>query len=301
MLWLLPSVAFAQKAEASQKEAASKETSVEGAPTPKEASATEAAPVEPEAGTEQGASPEPTPAETPTDAPPKSSEQAAPPQEGATVPLGSDEEAQTNAADQPGSSSTERGGEDYSDVEATALVEEEEPRSNLIFGVGLDLSLPMGSTADFVGELSIQGFSLDLRYFAWDNWAFGAGIAFDSMSEKTSDQVTWENITFSSVQVREQSFMPITLKGVYAWRDQEKLVPYVAVGAGAARAVRRLATGVSSLSEATWHMAFVPELGSYFPLGPTVLFANIRLNVLPPTGAAASQMYGNFTFGVTVQ
>jgi opacity protein-like surface antigen len=222
-------------------------------------------------------------------------------EEGAIVPLGSEESTETHSPQQSVASSSEPRSEDYSDVEATALVEEEEPRKNLIFGVGLDLSLPMGSTADYVGELSIQGFSLDLRYFAWDNWAIGAAVAFNSMSEKTSDQVAWENITFSSVQVREQSFMPITVKGVYAWRDQEKFVPYVAAGVGTARAVRRLTTGVSSLDDATWHMAFVPEVGGYFPVGPTVLFANVRLNVLPPSGGDASQMYGNFTFGVTVQ
>lgn len=191
--------------------------------------------------------------------------------------------------------------DEYSGVQEPALVEEPPPKKNFVFGVGLDLSLPVGKTADYVGNVSLQGFSLEFRYYAWENWGIGAGIAFNSVSEKTSEDLLWENLTFSSVQVRELSFMPITVKAVHAWRDEEKLVPYVAAGVGAARVVQRLASGISTLSDSSWHLALVPEVGSYIPLGPTVVFANIRLNYLPPSGGQTEQIYGNLTFGVTVQ
>lgn len=191
--------------------------------------------------------------------------------------------------------------DDYSQVSTDDLVPAESSKNNLILGIGIDLSIPMGETSQFVSNVSLQGFSLDLRYFAWGNWGVGAQIAFSSLSEKTDEPLDWDGYVFNAVQVREQSFMPMTLKGVYAWRDLEKFVPYVAAGLGASRTVQRVHVGWSELSEASWHFLMVPEVGAYLSVGPTVLFANARLNYLPPSGGQSTQLYGNLTLGVTVQ
>lgn len=191
--------------------------------------------------------------------------------------------------------------DDYSQLSSDDLVPAKSKKSKLILGIGIDLSLPIGETAKFISSVSLQGFSLDVRYFAWDNWGIGAQIAFNSFSEKTSDPLDWEGYVFNAVQVREQSFMPIAVKGVYAWRDEEKFIPYVAAGLGASRTVQRVQVGWSELSQPSWHFLMIPEVGGYVPIGPTVLFANARLNYLPPGGGQSSQFYGNLTIGVTVQ
>lgn len=191
--------------------------------------------------------------------------------------------------------------DDYAGASDAGLVKKKEAPKNLILGVALDLTWPLGSAADFVGNASIQGLSLDLRYYFWKNVALGAGVAFDALSKKTDATVEWENATITGTQLREISFTPITLKGYYAWRDSETFVPYVAAGAGAARSVRRLVTGFSSLSDASWHFALVPEVGLHIPAGPTLLQTNMRLTYLPAAAGVDDQLYLNFSFGLAIQ
>lgn len=191
--------------------------------------------------------------------------------------------------------------DDYEGATDAALVSEEPGPKNLSLGVALDVTVPLGSTSKFIGSASMQGISLDLRYYAWGNIGIGAGVALDSLSKKSTGAVTWENATITGTHVRELSYTPITLKGYYAWRDHKSVVPYFAAGLGAARAVKRLTAGISSISEASWHFAIVPEAGLQIPLGPTVLLTNVRLNYLPPSAGVDEQLFGNFSLGLSIQ
>lgn len=256
-----------------------------------------------EGSTAKSAEPSPQEQESPPPAASSSDDESAEaksieeqPKEGEPTPAAP--EAAAAAPQEPTEASDE---DDYSQLSSDDLVPAKSKKSNLVLGIGIDLSLPIGETAKFVSNVSLQGFSLDVRYFAWDNWGIGAQIAFNSFSEKTSDPLDWDGYVFNAVQVREQSFMPIAVKGVYAWRDEEKFIPYVAAGLGASRTVQRVQVGWSELSEPSWHFLMMPEVGGYVPIGPTVLFANARLNYLPPSGGQSTQLYGNLTIGVTVQ
>ena len=126
-------------------------------------------------------------------------------------------------------------------------------------------------------------------------------MALDSLSKKTTDSVEWDNATISGTQVREMAFTPLTVKGYYAWRDQKQFIPYVAAGLGAARAVRRVVVGFSSLVENSWHFAMVPEAGLQIPAGPTVLTTNVRLSYLPPSAGVEDLLFANFSFGLSIQ
>jgi len=178
----------------------------------------------------------------------------------------------------------------------------EEPRNkNLMLGIAMDLTMPMGDTAKYIGDISIQGFSLDLRYYAWGNFGVGAGVSFDTLSKKSANSTQWNESLITGTQVREMSFVPVTLKGYHAWREQEKFIPYVAMGVGAARSVRRLVAGFSNLSSDSWHLILVPEVGLHIPVGPTVLMTSARLSYLAPSGDTKQQMFANLSFGLAVQ
>lgn len=191
--------------------------------------------------------------------------------------------------------------DDYSGATDDALVEPGKRTKDLSLGIALDLTWPLGSAANYIGSASIQGLSLDLRYYAWGNIGVGVGVALDSLSKKTNTTVEWENATITGTQVREINFTPLLAKGYYAWRDQERFVPYVALGLGAARTVRRLIVGFSSLSDASWHFAAVPEAGLQIPAGPTVILTNLRLNYLPPAAGIDEQVFVNFSVGLSIQ
>lgn len=191
--------------------------------------------------------------------------------------------------------------DDYDGASTTALVEEKPRPKNLSLGVAVDLTWPMGKAADFISKTSIQGLSLDLRYYAWGNIGIGLGLGLDSLSKKSTETATWENATITGTQVRELSYTPLTLKGYYAWREQTRVVPYVAAGLGAARAVQRLTVGITGLAEASWHFAIVPEVGLQIPAGPTLLLTNVRLNYLPPSAGVGEHVFANLSFGLSIQ
>lgn len=283
-----PSAAPAESATPTQKPAnEGTESPAEATPVP----AAEGTEAEPPTETEPEGEPPPT---AQTEAP----EPAAPPAQ--TPPPSAATEAAAAPVD-PTATSTPAADDDYAGATDAALVEEKRGPKNLSLGVALDVTFPMGKSAEYIKSASIQGLSLDLRYYAWGNIGIGAGVALDSLSKKLTDTVTWGNATFTGTQVRELSFTPITLKGYYAWRDNERAVPYVAVGVGAARSVRRLVVGISGLSEAAWHLAMVPEAGLQIPVGPTLLLTNVRFNYLPASGGVEDQMFANFSVGLSIQ
>jgi hypothetical protein len=195
------------------------------------------------------------------------------------------------------------GDDDYGGEQGAPLVEEgaPAPMKNLSLGIALDVTLPLGEAAKFISNASLQGLSLDLRYYAWGNWGIGVGVALDSLSKKLTGTAEWENATLSGTQVREISLTPVLLKGYYAWRQEETLIPYVAFGAGVARAVRSLKIGYSDLRDANWHLAVAPEIGFQLPAGPTVVQANARLNYLAPSGEVGGQLFANMSLGISVQ
>ncbi len=283
----------APKAPVAPETAPGPEAPAPAAPTgeePSDETTPESTPETPEGETVPAEDPARAPAPEPAPAPASSSQPApseAPPSE-ASAPV--DPMADSVATD-----------DDYAGATDAALVEEKEGPKDLSLGVALDVTFPMGNAAKYIKSASLQGLSLDLRYYAWGNIGIGAGVALDSLSKKLTGTATWDNATFTGTQVRELSYTPITLKGYYAWRDQRQVVPYVAAGVGAARSVRRLVVGISGLSEAAWHFALVPEAGLQIPVGPTMILTNVRLNYLPASGGIEDQMFANFSVGLAIQ
>jgi len=235
----------------------------------------------------------------PGDAPPE--EQAAP-VEDAPPPTETTAPAEESAHSASANQATPPPADDYAGASDAALVEPKKKDPNdLSLNIGLDLTWPLGKAANFIDSASIQGLSLDLRYYFWKNIGLGAGVAFDGVSKKTSGTVAWQNTTITGNQLREISFTPITLKGIYAWRQQEQIIPYVAAGAGVARTVRRLEAGYTLLSDPSWHFVLVPEVGLNIPAGPTIIQTNVRLAYLPAAGGTDEQMFANFSFGLAIQ
>lgn len=190
--------------------------------------------------------------------------------------------------------------DDYDGAETKLSAEEKKP-SDLMLNIMLDLTIPLAAASDFIGDISVQGFSIDVRYFAFGNIGIGASVAFDSLSTKETGSVKWGNSTINGIHRRDLSYTPILLKGYYAWREKEKFIPYVALGAGAARTARRINAGYFALSDDTWHFTMSPEVGLHIPVGPTVLIANGRLGYLVGGGGQDAQMFGNVSVGISIQ
>lgn len=181
-------------------------------------------------------------------------------------------------------------------------------------GLLLDTSLPIGSTTNFVNTFSFQGFAIDVRYTALPVM-IGAQVSWQTITEKSERTLDFEvegtgQATFSGTMVTELSLTPLLAKVGYVFGkeklntppDKKKtpvtLLPYVALGMGGSRLVRRVDVGISRLLDESWHWTLVPEIGVEAPVGPVSILAAVRFNYLFSGDGAPEQLYMNFSLGV---
>ncbi|GEM_PF-899525 len=171
--------------------------------------------------------------------------------------------------------------------------------SHLLMGIYWDMGVPLGSSADWVSDYSVQGFAFDVRYFPKGNWGLGGGLAWNTFSEKTVSTVTRQNATLTGAQVHELSTTPLTFKGFYSLRDLKlPATPYVSLGLGGSRALRRVDAGISRYIVESWHWTMAPEIGVELPTGRAgSALAALRFNYLFKTSDAPEQLYLNISVG----
>lgn len=181
------------------------------------------------------------------------------------------------------------------------LVTDQAPLPKMSFDVMLDLTLPLGKTADFISRAGLQGFAVSFRYYVKDNLAVGAGASFDGLSKKDSGTTSYKDLTITADHTKQQSFTTLLAKAYYAFRGKKTFEPYLAVGAGAALAAQRLVTGYSALTDSSWHFAAAPEIGVHVDIGQLVLLGAARLTYLPGSQENPSQTFANISLGVAIQ
>ena len=176
-----------------------------------------------------------------------------------------------------------------------------------MIGLALDTSMPVGSSTDFVDNFSFQGFLVDVSYHGLPKtgpgtFGFGAAISWNTMSEKSDKTTTWKDETICGTVVTDLSVTPLVAKVQYALRNPgSRFIPYVGIGAGGARALRRVDLGISRVTDDSWHWALVPEVGLEIPLGSFAILAATRFNYLFQAGDAPEQLFMNFSLGVGLQ
>lgn len=253
------------------------------------------APVAPAAAAETSppAAEENTPAGAEAEEPPVVEEAAPPTEQAPPIP----EEKESEEPPPPAYT------DDYAGAENSPKEELASERAPSPFMLGLlwDTVLPVGNTADYVGKFSPQGFSIDGRYSGFGELGLGVTMAWHVLEQRTRSTTSWQNATITGTQIREVSSSPFTFKISYAKRDLGKVIPYAGLGLGAARVFRRLDMGISSLSDQSWHFAFVPELGVEVPMKSFSLLASTRFNYFVKGDGAPAQTYMNFSVGVGFQ
>jgi len=193
----------------------------------------------------------------------------------------------------------------YNDVPDEGNLDPIEEPALFMVGLGWDFSLPLASTADFTNRFSVQGFSIEVKYVGLGRLEIGGLVAWHTLAEKGFSTYTdpTGDVTVSGTSVHEMSSNPLMLRAHYAFRQGArpdpigKLVPYVAVGVGGSRVLRRIDLGIDRFTRESWHWAVGPEVGVELPLGPATLLLSSRLNYLFASGGGPEQLYLNFTVG----
>lgn len=209
-------------------------------------------------------------------------------------------ESRAGAPSRDGATDQTVGGEYGPEMQAptTEGLQPADAQPHFLVGLLVESSLALGSTREFVEEFSFQGFGIDVRYLGFGDLQVGGAVAWHTLAHQAEQSLEWQDATFTGTVVTEVSTTPLTLKAAYAYTRSQHVVPYVALGGGASRVVRRLDIGVQRFARESWHWTLVPELGVSIPVGPIDVLLATKFNYLWASADAPEQLYMNFSAGI---
>jgi hypothetical protein len=176
--------------------------------------------------------------------------------------------------------------------------------SQLFIGGAWDMTLPVGSSADFASVYSVQGASAQVRYQGLGRVSFGGLAAWEGWGAKGDQTNTMGNVTVGGVQMHAvwanslYARAQAALFDIRAESSLKKPVPYAALNFGGAHTVRRVDIGIYTITEDSWHWAFAPEVGVEIPLSRVVVTAGARFNYFFSSGEGPEQLYFSFNVGL---
>lgn len=180
----------------------------------------------------------------------------------------------------------------------------DQSQAKFYFGGGWEMTLPVGSSADFASVFGVQSANFQFRYLGLGRASFGGLVAWDNWSTKGDQTTTAGNVTIGGIQARGVHINPLYARAqlsLFDIRDpsSNKIpVPYAAFNLGGAYVVRRLDMGISALTADSWHWALAPEIGVELPLSPLVFSVGGRFNYLFASGDGPEQLYFSFVIGL---
>lgn len=165
--------------------------------------------------------------------------------------------------------------------------------------VAYNTSVGLGDTHRFAPDFSFLGFSLDWRARVSDHFWPGISLSWQVLYGKEVKTLHYGNSTFNGTIATNLNLFPMLVTGSYYFlTDPRGARPYAGFGIGAYAAEHRLDVGPWTVSEATWHFGFAPELGVALPTGSRTLVVSTKFNYASASGRWDPLMYLNFNVGV---
>ena len=163
-----------------------------------------------------------------------------------------------------------------------------------------DMSLPVGSTADFISKTSFRGVSFNLGRFITNEIAIDLRYSWNTFYED-KDFETYTNDdgsgSITGKQYRYINAFPLTAGARYVMSPSSIFSPYFAAGLGAYKIRERVDMGIYTSEDRYWHFGFFPEIGLYYDFAYSVgLNVYARYDYAVKTKDSGSYSY--IAFGV---
>ena len=145
------------------------------------------------------------------------------------------------------------------------------------FGMSWNPSVPVGNTADFAGGFAWRGASLEWRNFVRSDWAVGADIGWNVMTDSFEGTVTEGDLTVTGKKWNYINALPIHLTAFkYFSSDRRERRLYAGLGVGANWMEYRQDFGFYAFEETQWHFTLAPEVGFLMPWNSWVGYLGVR-------------------------
>lgn len=143
------------------------------------------------------------------------------------------------------------------------------------------ISMPLGSTGDYISDPSFRGFNFDYRRKMSNNVTVGLMFGWTHFYEqKDRDVYSAPNLpggSISAVQSRKISVTPITLQGHYHFLPKAKIDPYLGFSMGAYRIEYEKWWGDIQDRNDVWKFGVSGQAGVLVPITKDYLGLNFSL------------------------
>jgi hypothetical protein len=174
-----------------------------------------------------------------------------------------------------------------------------------------DVAFPMGETADYIGNTSWRGITIQGRTFIKPNISVGGSFSWQVFFEKVDETVDFSyqpealdrpvTGTLSGKQYRYINSLPIMVNAHYYMGDAliNAIRPFAGLSVGMAPTKKRTEVGIIALDDFNWHFALAPEIGVLVPLDPGIDFiATLKYNAALKTNDSINYSYLNIQIGL---
>ena len=163
-----------------------------------------------------------------------------------------------------------------------------------------DMSVPVGSTSDFISKTSFRGFTFNLGRYITNEIAIDLRFSWNTFYEaRDFETYTLDNGTTSVTgkQFRYINSFPMTVGARYVMNPSSAFSPYFAAGLGTYKINERVDMGIYTVEDRYWHFGFYPEIGLFYDFSYSVgLNVYARYDYALKTKDASSYSY--IAFGV---
>ena len=165
-----------------------------------------------------------------------------------------------------------------------------------------NMSVPLGSTKDFVGKTSFRGFSFELGRYITDEIAvdirFSWHVFYEAYPFGEYDLSDGTSTIYGKPFKYINSF-PMTVGIKYIFSSGGDFLPYAGAGLGAYKINERTDMGIYYVENKQWHFGIYPEVGMFYQFSYSLgLNVFARYEYAFKAGDTTSHSYINFGIGL---
>jgi opacity protein-like surface antigen len=132
------------------------------------------------------------------------------------------------------------------------------------------VAIPMGTSADYIGETSFRGFAVTGDYFLDDEWSLGFSTGVQTFYEELGTQsYSLETLTVTGEEFRYINMIPAIMMGKYHFDRYGVVTPHIGFGAGFHWVDERREFAGFQFEESSFRFGIQPEAGVGFEISPS--------------------------------